>query len=153
MFISGILDLVFLGRGSFFALFGARPQTLPLWVCVSDWRLLSNGAQAASGSGRGRAGRGRECHLRPRTTLHLPILVPIFLSARHRRRCSLQQASGPGRRSAGMLGRWRSYVEAMPVSAPAGGGASCWGKDRRRNWRHQAICTTSYFYLFRRFKF
>ena len=37
------------------------------------------GPRQAVGSGRGRAGRGRECHLRPRTTL--PPLLPISPSS------------------------------------------------------------------------
>ena len=134
------------------------PKPFPFGCACPTEGYFLMGPRQAVGSGRGRAGRGRECHLRPRTTLppspssHPPPRVPIFLSARHRRRCSLhvpcrvRQAG----RQAGPLRR-----RALPVSTGQLAScllfswlASCSGQDRRRNWRHQLICTTSYFSMF-----
>ena len=93
---------------------------------------------------------------------HPPPRVPIFLrSARHRhRRCSLWT---PCRVVAGQSGQaGQSYVDALPVSTtgqldwPASCPLFSWhasGQDRRRNWRHQLICTTSYFSMFPHFNF
>ena len=112
------------------------------------------------GAGQGGAGSAifaQEPPSPPSPSSHPPPRVPIFLSARHRRRCSLhvpcrvRQAG----RQAGPLRR-----RALPVSTGQLAScllfswlASCSGQDRRRNWRHQLICTTSYFSMFRHLNF
>ena len=167
MFISGTFGLVFLRKGLvFWAFLEHDPKPFPFGcACPTEGYFLMGPRQAAAGSGRGRAGRGRECHLRPRTTLptspspHPPPRVPIFLrrSARHRhRRCSLRT---PCRVVAGQSGQaGPSYVDALCLFRRQASwtgllDASCSGQDRRRNWRHQLICTTSYFSMFRHFNF
>ena len=78
------------------------------------------GPRQAVGSGRGRAGRGRECHLRPRTTL--PPLLPISPSSSpgahlpERPPPPPLQSPGPVPRRQARPGRLGRYVDALPVS-------------------------------------
>ena len=78
------------------------------------------GPRQAVGSGRGRAGRGRECHLRPRTTL--PPLLPISPSSSpgahlpERPPPPPLQSPGPVPRRQARPGRLGRYVDAPPVS-------------------------------------
>ena len=69
-FWEGVLFLPFLEHG---------PKPFPSGCACPTEGYFLMGPRQAVGSGRGRAGRGRECHLRPRTTL--PPLLPISPSS------------------------------------------------------------------------
>ena len=136
------------------------PKPFPFGCACPTEGYFLMGPRQAVGSGRGRAGRGRECHLRPRTTL--PPLLPISPSSSpgahlpERPPPPPLQSPGPVPRRQARPGRLGRYVDALPVSTACllfSWLASCSGQDRRRNWRHQLICTTSYFSMFRHLNF
>ena len=62
-------DLILLGRGVFWPFLEHDPKPFPFGCACPTEGYFLMGPRQAVGSGRGRAGRGRECHLRPRTTL------------------------------------------------------------------------------------
>ena len=162
MFISRNLTYIFLGRVFFCPFLEHDPKPFPFGcACPTEGYFLMGPRPGSVGqwSGQGREGQGVPSSPKnhpPSPSPHPPPRVPIFLSARHRRRCSLQAV--PRRQARpGRLGR---HVDALPVSTacscqlpPVQLAASCSGQDRRRNWRHQLICTTSYFSMFRHFNF
>ena len=158
MFISRNLTYIFLGRVFFCLFLEHDPKPFPFGcACPTEGYFLMGPRQAALGSGRGRAGRGRECHLRPRTTLapsrrprraHLhffhkpPATAAVAVSGR----AGLRKAWEGGWQLAWQPGKQEPRRRSPPCFVSS-------GQDRRRNWRHPPICTTSYFYVFRNLKF
>ena len=158
MFISRNLTYIFLGRVFFCPFLEHDPKPFPFGCACPTEGYFLMGPRPGSvrqWSGQGREGQGvpssPKNHPRPISqTSSCPSSLlpqpPATAAVAVSGRAGLRKAWEGGWQLAWQPGKQEPRRRSPPCFVSS-------GQDRRRNWRHPPICTTSYFYVFRNLKF
>ena len=154
MFISRNLTYIFLERVFFCPFLEHDPKPFPFGcACPTEGYFLMGPRPGSVGqwSGQGREGQGvpssPKNHPRP---ISQTSSCPSSLLPQPPATAAVAVSPRAGMRKAwegkGLAGKQEPRRRLAPCFVSS-------GQDRRRNWRHPPICTTSYFYVFCNLKF